>query len=569
MRFDLKIPCVFILLIVSCMLDLPSYSQVYLTEIMFDPLEDENIYEFVEIWNRGIDSVDIAGWRLGDGVGDDEIITAEESSVLPGGWFGLILDPDYFNNVRLYDSLIGDNCVILTVTSSALGDHGLKNTEAETVLIYNNQAEIIAAYQYTVGNEPGYSEEKIMLDGEDIPANWQDSRSLYGSPGTINTVSPDSLNLSVISLTYNPAMPVSGNAICLTAMIKNTGLRDFPACSLGFFLDNEDSILMPEEIFDLIACESFQSSEEKEYQSTTGTLSAGCYSFAAKIMTVDDDSTDDLAFREIYITAGTNSLIFNEVMFKPNSGEPEWVEIYNNTNMEIPLEGWTFSEADSSDKLSIGGVIISGNGMLVLAEDSAIIQLFDLPAAADLAVISGWNALNNAGDTLYLFDPYGNIIDQLAYPADWGTGEYGVSWERISPWSTEWFPSVDEAGGTPGRQNSVYFPANIKNTAQLTIVPQVFSPDGDGIDDYAEIKVRLPVPYARINLRIFDTNGRLVKFLARNELAGNYSSFFWQGDWEDGKSGRIGAYIVHLEAISEPYKEKYEVKKVVVLAGKL
>jgi len=547
----------------------PLYGQVYLTEIMFNPLEDEDIYEFVEIWNSGSDSVDLSGWRLGDGSGEDEIIPAQSGLILPGGWFGLILDPDYFNSSRIYDSLIGDQCIILTVTSSALGSSGLNNSAAETVNLIDNFGVVPAAYQYTIGNLPGYSEEKIILDGEDIPANWSDSQSLYGSPGFSNTVSPDSLDLAVLSLTYEPAMPINGETIYLTAVVKNTGVEVFPPFTLGFMLDDGDGVFTVEEIFELVSSGSINSGEEREISIETVPLVTGWYNFAAKVMEADDDTLNNLAACAIYIGAEINSLTFNEVMYKPVAGEAEWLEIYNNSAGEMSLTGWSFADADSSDKIWFNVASISGGGMLVIAKDSSILDLYQQMESINLLVTSSWNALNNTGDTLYLFDPAGNIIDQLDYGSDWGGVDNGISMERITPQSALWLPCADEDGGTPGRQNSVYFTPMEGNSAVLTAIPEVFSPDGDGFEDVCEINVRLPVPYARINLRIFDTNGRLVKFLVRNDIVGSSSAFVWDGNWDDGKNGRIGVYIVHLEAISEAFKSRYEARKVVVLAGKL
>ncbi len=547
----------------------PLYGQVYLTEIMFNPLEDEDIYEFVEIWNSGSDSVNLSGWRLSDGAGEDEIIPAQTGTILPGGWFGLILDPDYFDNPGIYDILIGDSCILLTVTSSALGNSGLNSTSPETVNILDNSGVVAAAYRYTIGNPPGYSEEKIILDGADTPENWSDSQSLHGSPGFYNTVSPNAFDLAVLSLTYAPPMPANGASICLTALVKNAGGETFPAFSLGFMLDDGDGIFTVEEVFELIDSDCILTGEEREFSLVTVPLTTGYYHFAAKIMEADDDSSNNFVSSEVYVAAEFNSLTFNEAMYKPAAGEAEWLEIYNNSAAEMPLTGWSFNDADSTDKIPLDGAAISSGGMLVIAEDSSILDLYYLSEPINLIVTSSWNALNNDGDTLYLFDLAGNLIDRLDYGSNWGGVENGVSMERIAPQSAMWLPCADDEGGTPGRQNSVYFAPMEGNSTELTATPEVFSPDGDGFEDFCEISVRLPVPYARINLRIFDTNGRLVKFLVRNDTVGWSSAYIWDGRWEDDKMGRIGVYILHLEVISESFKSRNEARKVVVLAGKL
>ncbi len=70
------------------------------------------------------------------------------------------------------------------------------------------------------------------------------------------------------------------------------------------------------------------------------------------------------------------------------------------------------------------------------------------------------------------------------------------------------------------------------------------------------------------NLTIYDSNGRSIKQLAKNELLGMNGTFTWDGVDEDLEKAKIGIYIFHLETIALNGEVKHY-KKTCVLAGKL
>ena len=550
-----------------------SPAQIVLTEIMFDPAENDNYYEFVEIWNSTDSAIDLAEWRLGDGDDDDAIIGFDSILILQPRQFGLILDPDYFDNPPIYQELIPDECLLLTVESATIGSYGLKNTEAETVTVYDRDYNIIAAYAYSIGNIQGYSEEKIDLLGVDDSTNWTDSYDFNGTPGFENSVSPDSFNLALISLSSSPENLQSGMTAVLTAVIANMGVEESAAFEVGFYIDgNEDSVLTENEMFTLENAPGLIPNQEIEVSAQTGSLQEGIYLFAASILNSDENLEDNFMFMSLAVGSPAGCIIFNEVMYKPASGEGEWVELNNRSDSAVYLEGWTFSDADTAGRIAIEPVELFPGEFLILAEDSTIFD-WEIPAEAQVIILPIWNPLNNDGDTLYLFDAAGKEMEYIAYPNDWGDIDSGISMERINPFSSselsQWFRCVAPAGGSPGSENSVFYAPAMNPGVTLTVSPEVFSPDGDEVDDSAVISYSLPVPYAHINIRIFDVRGRLVKHLINGQLTGSSGDVIWNGLSDEGDKCRIGPYIVHLEAISEAYKASYEAKAVVVLGGKL
>ena len=89
----------------------------------------------------------------------------------------------------------------------------------------------------------------------------------------------------------------------------------------------------------------------------------------------------------------SKSVLINELVSDPIEGETEWIELYNTTGELIDLTGWTVTdEADRSTELE--GSVAPGKYFVI-----------ESPSGK----------LNNGGDTVYLYDPTGNVIDQVSY----------------------------------------------------------------------------------------------------------------------------------------------------------
>ncbi len=173
--------------------------QVVISEVMFDPSGSEFYDEFIEIQNLGEDSVDMKGWRVGDGEETDGIVPRAGGTVLHPGGVGLVLDAGYFEHSTRYDPLPED-ALILTVEDATLGKGGLSNTRAERIVLVAPSGDTVAVMMYGVGNRPGHSEEKIDPFGGDGPENWTDSRWEGGTPGRVNSVSPKADDLALFFL---------------------------------------------------------------------------------------------------------------------------------------------------------------------------------------------------------------------------------------------------------------------------------------------------------------------------------------------------------------------------------
>ncbi|MBU1707717.1 lamin tail domain-containing protein, partial [bacterium] len=173
-------------------------AQIVLTEIMFDPVGNENADEFIEIYNAGTATVNLSGWRVGDNEAEDYLMPIEQGLFLEAGQFGLILDPGYFDyESNTYDGMVPTSALVLTIDNSTFGSGGLSNSVSETVSLLNGSGVIVSQYTYSLDNEPGFSDEKIIPWEGDDSENWANARSPKGSPGRWNTVSPPVCDLAL------------------------------------------------------------------------------------------------------------------------------------------------------------------------------------------------------------------------------------------------------------------------------------------------------------------------------------------------------------------------------------
>ena len=149
----------------------------------------------------------------------------------------------------------------------------------------------------------------------------------------------------------------------------------------------------------------------------------------------------------------------------------------------------------------------------------------------------------------------------------------GVSLERLDALRPvndmgNWHSAAETVGfGTPGLENSQYYPTSGAD-GEVSMDPEIFSPDNDGYNDVLNINYRFTAPGYVGTIRIYDSNGRPVRELATNELLSNEGTFTWDGTTDKGEKARIGMYVILFEAYSTSGdSQKYKMST--VLGGRI
>ena len=263
-----------------------------------------------------------------------------------------------------------------------------------------------------------------------------------------------------------------------------------------------------------------------------------------------------------------NDIIINEILFHPISPGVEYLEIYNRSDKVIDLKGIMFgtikqsfpNPSDTSLKeICAESRIILPQSYVLLSTDKEIVmeQYLDADADADFLDVESFPTLPNEEGHIIICDKSRVVVDEMKYSDkmhyDLLSVTQGVSLERISTENS----SLDENNwhsasfnfnyGTPGYKNSMAQDITSAVGNEISIIPEVFSPDGDGHNDICSIHYKFDNSGYSMNVKIFNSNGLLVKNLFNNNLVSGKGVIHWDGSDDNNRSVSIGIYIVQAE----------------------
>ena len=241
----------------------------------------------------------------------------------------------------------------------------------------------------------------------------------------------------------------------------------------------------------------------------------------------------------IFYASAHGQVILNEFLANPADDlATEWIELYVVSGDSVPLGNWAVGDSRIEYTLGVA-LTVSAGDYIVLADDTVEFRT-DYPGFSGALIEPvNWPTLNNSGDTVRLLDPDGIEVDRFGYDEGF---DANFTWCRTNPHTAEWGRSANR-GGSPGEENRlVHYAAGSEIT--IRVEPRIFSPDGDGTDDWAAIYVRAPEADS-YSLRIFDRNG--VDVHAR--IDGDYANqpYIWRGARHGGARAPVGIYIVYFE----------------------
>lgn len=462
-------------------------TSIIFSEVMFYNSTSIQNGEFIELFNTSnSDTIDISGWKIKYYTSPaDPIIDAGAGTKILPRQFAVIFEGDYSGGYS-----IPSNALILKISDNAFGSSGMANTVSRDIHLINSLNDTIWSYTYSADNSSGYSDEKIILIGDNSSSNWSNSIVLNGTPGNYNSISPKEFDLGIFKIISFPMFPVLNDTVEIGVWVKNFGFRDASNFWITFKYDlgndgNFDLIVNSNTVNYLKSGDSvFVRSDSliRGLRSEIKILSELNFTF-------DENKSNDTL--SILIKPGVPSgvVLINEVMFDPRTGEPEWIELYNKSNSRINLKGWKVSDVLATPTfvtISNGDFYFEPQTFIVLASNLSIRNFYDsIPSPILIVQIP---TLNNDKDGVVIYDDRGLVIDSLFYFSYWSISKRSI--ERINynlPTyeRNNWTASISDSGGTPGLPNSV---VNIQKAIPMSVVINeiMYEPLSDN-SEYIEI----------------------------------------------------------------------------------
>ncbi|MBE2254896.1 MAG: lamin tail domain-containing protein [Ignavibacteria bacterium] len=435
----------------------PVFSQVVINEIMYAPLDATN--EWFEIYNNSDNPVSLRNWKWKDATATVRTITTQ-NLILPGRSF-LILCQDSVKLKTLYNTLNLSGKFIQTPWSA------LNNTGGDNVILFDSTNTRIDSVNYSTswGGSNNFSLERINPSGlSNQQSNWGSSVNiLKATPSFQNSLTPLNYDVALTKFEITPANPQVGDSLKFNFTFKNRGLNVANNILLEIFIDlNFDSVGYIDELIGTFTVNSLNSGDSVNYTYTRYASDSGAKQFIGKISyPQEEDSTNNKLVRRINIGGFISStgLKINEIMYAPVSPEKEWFELINTTTETVNLANWKWKDATSTVRtITNQNIFVKPNSYVVICEDSVSVRQVH-PQISGIIIQTFWNALNNSGDDLIIYNPNGLTEDSVNYKSSWG-GSSKFSLERINPDglsndSTNWASSIACAFSTPDAENSV------------------------------------------------------------------------------------------------------------------
>ena len=542
---------------------------IQINEIMADPSPVVGLpdAEYVELYNRSIYDIDITNWTLTIGA---TTVVFPSAKIIANGYLILCTQ-----NAQSFLQSYGNSLGIIS-SSTALTNAGT------TIILKNKEGVIISIIQYsdswyrsTSKNSGGWSLEQIdPLNPCGEALNWVASKDIAGgSPGKVNSfngsnsdnVNPELLRAiltlpDTLLLTFSETL-FADDTLSNLMFSVNHGIGN-PVSAVFKDLTKKKVVLIFNQTF----------VKDTVYEvSVVGQIKDCAGNFI---------TTSNKAKFAIPDTIKPGSFVINEVLFNPNTGGVDYVELFNNSNKIYNLKDAELSNVNDStfNSISVEGFYLFPGDYAVLTSDpTKVYPFYSCPNKKAFVKMTSVPSYNNSDGRVYISNKSYQIIDDFSYNESMHfqllNSFQGVSLERIHPDlatqdSKNWHSAAESAGfGTPGYQNS-QFSEFEQIDASITIEPEVFSPDNDGYNDVLNIRYKFDEPGYVANVTIFDARGRKIKLLVTNELLAMDGYFTWDGLNDANQKASLGIYVIFIEVFNLNGKVKH-FKKACVVASKL
>jgi hypothetical protein len=524
--------------------------EIVITEIFADPSPPVGLpdAEFVEVMNRSSNPVSLSGWTIYEGSSR----TLPAMTLLPGEYLIICANSD--------TAIFSPYGKVAGVSSFSLTNTG------EKVAIRNPQGQVVDSLFYSdewfgssFKKDGGWSLERMDADFTcHDNDNWMPSVNLAGgTPGAVNSVAgtftdltppmlwraycPD--NLSVMLVFSEPIDPngvgdVQNYSLSGGLQIQQPGFWDASNTRILLILSTP---VQPQQIYSV---------KVKNLHDCAGNEAVHPMPVLFGLADLDD----------------ARNVVINEILFDPFSGGYDFVELFHNGNRIVDLKqlriasyDYTSGEMKSLQPVTDESFLMLPGDYVVLTEKPEIVSAsYRSSFPYGFVTMNTLPSMNvDEGHVGIIADS--TVTDQFRYSDEMHfellNSTDGISLEKVHPTRsssdpTAWHSCSPSAGfATPGLRNSVFSDSPQRNR-EVTIQPEIFSPDNDGFDDLITFSINNNNPGSIGNIVLYNSTGQIIYTHRYNKLLASADAFTWNGINDQGSIVTPGIYVAILEVFT-------------------
>ena len=523
---------------------------VVINEIMADPAPVVGLpeWEYIELFNTTPFSIDLTGWVLSIG-NSDKVLPSVRMD--PQGY--LILCKTEAEGAL---SAFGRTCALTSFSVANMGT--VLRLWSPTETLVSEVAFDDTWYHDADKKEGGWSLEQIDPYNPCAGTfNWSASTDLSGgTPGRVNSINAPNA--------FNPKLE-------RVSMLGDDGVllwfdqqMDRASLSEAEHYQVLELNLTPVEV----VCNPLEATSVR-LQFDTRFQEGVIYTLLVSgVMNCSGNPIEEGAEAHFGIpyAIGEQEILINEILFDPIAPGVDYVELYNPTDKAFDLgelrlgvvkESFPNPSDTTLKAISEDSRLFLPQTYLLLSTDGVTLAQQYGCELGDHVDMKSFPSYPTSGGVALLMSRQGVVVDQMAFSPEMHypllKETKGVSLERVS-WSVpssqpdNWHSAAEAVRfGTPGYENSMKAREEAPVGQPLTIVPEVFSPDGDGFDDLCVVRYAFDSGEGTMNAYVFNADGQMVRHLVKGELVGKEGSFVWNGLDRRGNRVPLGVYVLVVE----------------------
>jgi hypothetical protein len=535
-------------------LEQPTAGEIVINEIMADPTPVAGLpdREYLELYNARTTAVNLKGWSLGLGA---KLKIFPDVTVSPGGYL-LVSAPGGAKDLQQYGRVI-------EISGFLVNNDGL------TISLYDPDKQLADQVEYLPSlhkkgfEEGGFSLERIdpyRLCGQRF--NWVTTLSAKGgTPGSENSVraaNPDNMPPQILFTYFSDSTRLD---------IRLSESFSLPGAPADYLKDIPAGVLI-----DSVKTDQYAGMIQVYFRPST--IRNGV-KYSLSLHGIKDECINtmpDQAVKFGYYVPVKSDLLISEVLFNPYPEGSDFVEIYNNSGHEVDLSELFLATRDDTKELKQISQISStqqylpvGAYLATTKSREGILRFYPTKCEDCILQTEKFPTLADLSGCVVLLNKNLDVIDEMEYNDGMHhpliTQTEGISLERISfaePASRKenWHSAAKSAGfATPGYQNSVE--ARVDSLGKMvSIDPEIFSPNNDGISDQLNIYINTSEPGWILNITILNCAGRVVRNLANNFMTGSTDQLLWDGLGDDFQKVQPGIYILSISLFERTGKNQ-------------